>query len=213
MSTIVTVIFASLATVSFLFFYWRHLHEDYILQKIFQSGFYQVVAALLGAFVFHLISKNTHQTAIYRPQQLWFWGLVVGLIISFFIIKWKFKFRMNEVFEASTAGFLYAMFFVLSSQLFINFSLSFIISIAFIVLLIVIFHYLKANYKKFGWYHSGKVGFASFVTLGILFITRAVFAIFLRPNMISFVGRIDGLISVTLAFVIFLQLYNLSRKK
>lgn len=213
MSTILTVFFGILATVLFLFFYWRHLHEDYTVQKIFQSGFYQIFTGFSGIIIFYFLSKTTSQTAIYKPDQLWFWGLILGIIIGFLVVKWKFKFRMNEVLEASTAGFLYATICVVVLEIFRNFDLSLVIAGGFIIFLIMLFYYLKNNYKKFGWYHSGKIGFASLVTLTVFFIVRGVVAIFLRPNMISFIGRIDGLISVAIAFVVFLQLYNLSQRK
>ena len=84
--------------------------------------------------------------------------------------------------------------------------------LAFIVILIMVFmaYWLDTHYKSFAWYKSGKIGFAGMATLGIIFLIRSLIAIS-GITMLSFVGKIDAILSGVLAFGCFLLLYNLGR--
>jgi hypothetical protein len=79
-----------------------------------------------------------------------------------------------------------------------------------IILLIVLFYFLDAHYKKFTWYKSGRVGFTGLTTLGLLLLLRAAVAPIV-PDMLSFSGKYEAIISGILAFVSFLLVFNLAR--
>lgn len=189
-----------LGSLLFLFLFWRKLKEDYQVADIFTTSF-----ILLGiASVFFIISKK------FFPVW-WFWFLISGISLGLGLAIFKYKFKFYESLEALTLAFLpwlSLVFLVDSVKNGSVFSLGYYI---YLIGLLFLGFYLAANYKKIIWYKSGRVGFAGLFTLAIFFLVRAAVAL-LFPFMLSFVGKIEVILSGILAFIFFLMIYNLSRK-
>ena len=188
------------AVIMFLFLFWRQLKDDYPHQTIFTSSFY----VLLGITVFYFLSIN------YR-EEWWFWFSGAGALIGFLISVLRFDLKITETLDATLLAIntlVIASYFYLGS---IAGNIHLYFFALFHLALYILFWYLNENYKKFSWYRSGKIGFAGLATLGFYLIIRSLIALYF-PDMISFVGREDAMISATLAFISFLGLYNLSKQ-
>lgn len=194
----------------FLFFYWRRLKEDYTSTQIFTSGFYIISSILITSLIFVLgVSRLIHPSAVFSTSGLWFWGGIVGFMVGLGISIFRLNLKFFETFEAGILG----SFFWLSIIFLINSvkdsSLVSLIGFGVMTLLIFLFFFLEGKYKKFTWYRSGKIGFSGLAVSGIFFFARACLALFF-PFVLSFVGKLDALISGAISFILFLLLYNLS---
>lgn len=193
-------IIAAPAVILYLFLYWRRLKEDYPQQSIFSTAFFM----LIGIVIFSIISA-------YFRESWWFWFAVAGALIGFLLAVLKFGLKITENLDASFLALntlAVASYFYLGS---INGNFSAYLLVLLHLVLYLLFWVFDENYKKFRWYRSGKIGFAGFMTLGIYFLSRSLIALY-YPDMISFVGEIDAIVSGVLAFISFLGLYNLSRQ-
>lgn len=212
MSTALLVLANVIGSIVFLFFLWRRLHEDYQPTKVFLTGFYIIGGILIG-FVVSVLFVAPHLKRLYffDPQGLWFWGSLTGVAITLTLSLLHFKMRFFEGLEAASLG-LFFWFFILLFSYSLIYKISFVLIFSIIIAaLIFLFFYIDKKYKSFSWYKSGKVGFSGLTLLAIFFLVRAAIAI-LNPSMLSFIGKIDALISAILSFIFFLSVYNLSGK-
>ncbi len=194
----------------FLFFYWRRLKEDYTSSQIFTSGFYIIFLTLTVSLVFVLgLSRLIHSSAVFSTSGLWFWGAMIGFILGLGLSIFKLNLKFFETFEAGILGsfFWLSIIFLIDSVK--DSSLVSLIGFAVMVLLIFLFFFFEGKYKKFTWYRSGKIGFSGLAVSGMFFFIRACLALFF-PFVLSFVGKLDALISGGVSFILFLLLYNLS---
>ncbi len=198
---ILKTIFSLLAALSFLFFFWRKLREDYTQNQVFNVGFY----SLLGIFVFSIFSNY------YFPVYM-FWLSFLGAIVGLVVGINRFHFRLFESLEAWISGNISVLFFFYIYESVIKFDLFNAYAALFSAFLIFLFLFLDKHYKKFNWYKSGRVGFSGLIIMGIFFLTRSLIAIVI-PNMLFFVGKIDAIISGVLAFISFLTLFNLAKRE
>ena len=124
----------------------------------------------------------------------------------------KFKLRFYETFEAlilSGMPLISLMFFKDSmSSSSLNSFLAFVGSLV----LIFLSYWLDVNYRNFVWYKSGKIGFAGLTTAALFFLARTVIAIN-GLTMISFVGKIEAIISGAVVLVCIGLLINLGKEK
>ncbi len=187
-------------SVVFLFILWHRLKEDYSHKIILDTGFLVIVGLILS----QLISK------FFLPAW-WFW-LAVGvgsLALGFSIYRNKLK--LFETIDAAVSGIFPWLLLVF---LYSSVSTKNIYTLGgfFVILAIyLLYHFLNSQYKKFSWYHSGKVGFSGLTTIGTFFLFRT-FAGTLLTDMLSFVGKEDMFISGLLAFLAFLGVFHLSRQ-
>lgn len=184
----------------FSFFFWRKLKEDYLESQIFTSIF-----IILGTVLLLLLISLKFFPA------WWFWMAFLGFILGLGLATSRFRLRFYETLEAgivSAFPWLACAFFYDGIKNSSWFSLAYFI---FILLFLVLYQTLNVRYKDFGWYKSGKIGFAGLTTLGVFFLTRGVIAI-LFPFVLSFVGELEAIVSGTMAFLVFLAVFNLSKK-
>lgn len=197
---VIQVFFTAIAVSLFLFNFWKKLKDDYTQNQIFTTGFY----ILLGLGVGNIISNS------FLPVW-WFWmslaGGLVGLMIGFF----RFSLRIIETLDAAIGAGLNLFAIALLANWYFGKSTYALIGFAFTLLFIFFYKLLDKHYKKFTWYKSGRVGFSGLATSGTFFLLRGLIALRL-PDVLSFAGRIDIVISAVLAFVSFFALLNLSRK-
>lgn len=184
----------------FLFIFWKRLKEDYASEIVFKSATYILVCFLAG----YVLSLR------YFPQAYLYFGFL-GSLIGVWLTIFKLKIKFYELTDAMVLSFLPWLsltFFKDSIQ-----SSSFVSFAAFLYVLLIIFlyYYFDTHYKEFTWYKSGKVGFSGMAALGLIFITRSLVAV-VGISVLSFVGRFEGIVSGTFAFIAFLLLYNLGRK-
>ncbi len=202
LSILLKLILILLSTLVFLFLVWQRLKEDYTRNQIFTLAISSLLALYVGGGIGLLASKLT-PSPIFNPTGLWFWfGLLLSAATTLLLI-FKFHMRIYEVVEGYvlgliSLGFLWSIIFFLPG-------------IIVFLLLYVVFFIIDLKYKEFSWYKSGKMGLAGLTCLALFFILRAVVAI-VNPNMVSFIGRVDALVSAVVAFTLFLSVYNLSEK-
>ena len=184
----------------FLFLFWKRLKDDYIQDQIFSTGFYAILACAL----FFLLSK-------FLLPKWWFWFGFWGFLIGIFGGVLKFKLRVYEILDATFFSVVPAIFTIslyYSTRQSDWYLLGHSVLLALVFLLYL---YLNRNYKRFSWYKSGRIGFAGLSASGFYFLTRAVIA-FWFPFMVSFIGKMEPILSGVLAFLVFLLTFNLSVK-
>ena len=120
--------------------------------------------------------------------------------------------RGYETAEAAGVAILPWIFLVFITDSIMNQSIYSFFYALTAVLAGIIYLILNSKYKEFSWYASGRVGFAGLTAIGIFFLLSGIIA-FIFPDMLSFVGKIDALISGMVAFVVFLSVFNLAREK
>lgn len=185
----------------FTFLVWKRLREDYSRDTIFGLGFLVVSGLILG----NLLSK-------YFTSGFWFWGEIAGILLGLAVSLIKFRLRFYETLEAlilgslAWFGFFWLVIF-LRNPVIVSF-----LMVLLIACLLVLFGLFEANYKDFSWYHSGKVGFSGLTVAAIFFLARAVIASFF-PTLLSFAGRSEVFLAASCSFLLFLLVYNLSRKE
>lgn len=209
MSTIL-VFFLSLI---FTFSFWRKLKEDYLSTQIFNTSFFVIIGILLGLLIpKYLFIPIFGSKASLAESGIYFWLAVVGGMAGFLFAYLRVKFRFLETFEAFGVSFLLCFSLWVLSHAITNQSINSLLYSLVLGLLIMVFTFLDKKYKKFTWYKSGKVGFAGLTTFGVFFLVRALIALPF-PFVLSFLGRIESIVSSIIAFVFFLALYNLLQQK
>jgi hypothetical protein len=193
------ILFTIIAAVTFLFLFWRKLREDYTANQIFNTGFY----SLFGLFAFSIFAQ-------YYFFSFTYWISLVGSLIGLVAGINRFKFRTFESIEAWVAGSLGIMFWFYVHETVRKFNLFDSYAALVLAFLLFLFLYLDKHYKRFGWYKSGRVGFAGMAIMGTYFLIRCAVAMTF-PNMLFFVGKTDALLSGILAFFSFVTVYNLSK--
>jgi hypothetical protein len=193
------IAFNTLGVLIFLFVFWKRLREDYPISQIFTTGLYMIAGISLAV----IISAKFFGS--------WgFWLSFIGAALGLALGVLKFKLRFFETFEAGVTATLPWLGVVFLSDSIEKSNISSFIGFIVIILLIVLFYFLDAHYKKFTWYKSGRVGFTGLTTLGLLLLLRAAVAPIV-PDMLSFSGKYEAIISGILAFVSFLLVFNLAR--
>ena len=197
---IVNVVFMFLGIFIFLFFFWKRLKEDYLSSQIFTSAFYVVLAILLAKALSLRFFPN-----------YWFWAALAATALAIAIGILRYHLRAFEALEAVGVGLLPWLGLTFLADFANNSASPSGLSALVVASLIVLFFFLDARYKSFAWYKSGRVGFAGLTVLGIFFLIRAAVAAFFT-NMLSFMGPRESILSGTIAFVLFLTVFNLARQ-
>lgn len=185
----------------FLFIFWKRLKEDYSSDIIFESA----SSILIGMGLSLMVST------LFFPGYF-FWSEIVGMLIGLTVMVFKFKLRFYESLESTIlAGmpFVALMFF---RDSIVNSSLHSFLAFVSMLVLIFLSYWLDVNYKSFTWYKSGRIGFSGLSVAIIFFVTRSIIAI-VGINMLSFVGKIEPFISITIALICIGLLVNLGIKK
>lgn len=184
-----------------MFFVWRRLKEDYSSEIVFSLAVFVLLGLVAGFFA----SK-------YLLPAAWFWFEVAGVLAGFGLSAVKFKLKFYETFEAVSLALLIWLSIGWLAVFLITPSVYSFLACLLIILLVVLFFLLDANYKDFTWYKSGRIGFAGFVTLGAFFLTRCAIASFF-PTLLSFAPKSEVYLSGSASFIVFLLVYNLSRER
>lgn len=190
-----------LGILIFLFLFWKRLKEDYSSEIIFESATFILVG----------IGVGWAASAKFFPDWF-FWASLSGGIAGLLFAILRFKVKFYETLEAFIISSLPWLGLIFLKDSVMRSSLSSFL--AFLVILIMVFvsYYFDTHYKKFGWYRSGKIGFAGLATAALMFLVRSAIAIVKVP-VLSLVGLGEGIISGALVFVCFLLLFNLGRIK
>jgi hypothetical protein len=190
-----------LGILIFLFLIWKKLKEDYSYEKIFSLATLILTCLLVG----FLISKKI-------LPEFWFFLELIGVGIGFTIGILKYKLKFFETFEGVIIGLLPIVTLFFLSDSIKNSSLSSFLAFWLSLICIFLFFLVNTYYRSFPWYKSGRVGFSGVFIAGLFFLIRALISLFF-PDVISLSGNFEGLISGTLAFILFLLLFNLSRSE
>ena len=145
-----------------------------------------------------------------NKEGIWFWTSLLGGFVLFVIGIFRYKLKFFEAFEAFLIGAV-SWFFIITFFLSLEKGdLKWLLYSASVFVLILGFFGLEKKYRQFSWYKSGKVGFSGFAIAAVFFLIRSVIAI-ISPDMLSFLGRIDAIISAIASFICFLVVYTLSQ--
>lgn len=211
MSNLISI-FYFVGFLPFLFIFWKRLREDYSSSQIFESGLIIILSMTISMLLFHFgLSRIIPTSTIFLPEGLWFWGGVVGSLIGLIVSILRLNLRFFETFESAFVGLLIWISIVFLTNSIKDSSLFSLVAGIVCLILVFLFFFLSGRYRKFTWYRSGKIGFTGLAVSGIFFFTRAITAL-IFPSMMSFVGRIDALLSALVSFILFLLLYNLAEK-
>lgn len=201
------------STIIYFFYGWRRLREDLDRDKLFDQLSIIYISVLLSSFSLQILlgSRIKPIGEVFNPNGIWFWGGILGYIISYIFILGKEKIRYNELFQATSTGYLYMLTFLFAMHYYLSRTLISLYAFALLVIFLILYFVLEINYKKFNWYKSGKRGFASFLLFGLIFSLKAVVSYYFF-DMFTSIGYVGTVFSSALAFLMFYTLYNLSQE-
>lgn len=195
-----TVVFNTFGIFFFLFIFWKRLKEDYVSNMLFTMAFYIIVGVFLG-----------RAASFYFLPQWWFWTSFVGLLLGYFIGILRYKLKVFESMDALVPGIIFWLSFYFLQGAIVTSNLPGLLASVYLLVLGILYFIFDKHYKSFSWYKSGRIGFSGLTVLGILFLSRAIVAATF-PNVLSFVGTLDVILSAVIAFIAFLSVFNLARK-
>lgn len=201
MSTFLTFISLVIVAIFCMFIVWRSLREDYKESQIFSFLFMVAIGALLGYFA----------SGFLLPE-LRFW-MTIGFGAIFGMLRARrLSMHFFEVTEAITPAFLIYLLFLEILIITKNFSFNFLLLVepVIITLSLVVFYLLANNYRKFLWYPSGKVGFASLGALSLFFFIRGLFPLiakFAFPILVFNFSTFDIILGMVLTLATLVTLY------
>lgn len=184
----------------FLFIFWKRLKEDYSSEIIFSAGF----LVLFTRIVFWFGSKYLGETWFFW---LAFFGSFLGLLYSVY----KFKMRFFETFEAFVLGSIPTLSFLFLEDSIKNSSLTSFITFILTLILLLVFYLVDSNYRKFGWYKSGKIGLSGLLTLLLFFLMRVGASVF-SITVLTFAVGYEIYLSGGMAVLSGIGIFILSRK-
>jgi len=185
----------------FIFIFWKKQKEDYSSEIIFKSAF----TIIFGIIAFSIVGMN------FAPNAF-LWLELVGAATGVTLSVNQYKIRFYESLDAMVIAIMPWLALLFLKDSVVNSSLSSFIAFIIILFLIFVYYFFDQHYKDFGWYKSGKIGFAGLMTLGIFFLIRSAIASF-GITVLSFVSRFEAVVSGVFAFVCFLLVVNLARQK
>lgn len=189
------------ASIIFLFVYFRKLKEDFLPSQIFRDGTIILFLTSLGAII----------STAFVPG-LWFWLSAIGFLIGFVVAIIRSRIPLFEGLEASTIGVFWLLFFYYLFQVIKIPEIPQFAGLLGIIFTFIIYLFFTFNYKRFTWYRSGKIGFAGLATLACFFLIRAI-TVLLFDNVLSLgSGRYDAIASGIVAFGLFFWLIRISLK-
>ncbi|MBI3290548.1 hypothetical protein HYZ78_04085 [Candidatus Microgenomates bacterium] len=174
MSNVLQFIVLTLGIYFSLFLFWRLLHEDYEDSDIFSLWFVSLSGGILGYFVFNF----------FFPQNALSVSLGIALLFTMLRAR-RIRMKLFEILESAIPSIFIFLVFVLISQMIWEISIPILVDLLLVALALGLFMFLKARYRRFLWYPSGKIGFASLATVLVYFVIRAAVALTLG-TMLSF---------------------------
>lgn len=196
------MIIANILGIFILFYFlWNKLKDDYQYEKIFNLAFIVLFGLILG----FLISK-------YFLKDYWFWTCLLGILLGFSIGLKKQKMKFFESFEGLVIGSISWISLLFLTDSINNSSLSSFIAFWMTLVCVFIFFFAASHYRSFTWYKSGRVGFSGVTTALVFFIFRTIASLFFK-NVISLSGKFEIYLSSSVALILFLILYSLSKSK
>lgn len=197
------IFFNILGLLVFLFFYYKRLKEDYGSQIIFSTGF---IIAIVGGLFF-----AASQIIDFLPKQYWYWFALLGATLGYLFSLLRYRLKLFESLEAFGVGLLFWQGLIFLAHSILETSVFSLGATLVIIGVLILFFFFEGVYKNLAWYRSGRVGFSGLVTLGTFFLIRSAIALSF-DNVLSFVGKIDAIVSSVIALGLFLALYLLARK-
>lgn len=198
---LVNIAVSFLGILALLFIFWKRLKEDYASEIIFKSAIFILVGIGVGWGWSQRFFPNW-----------FFWTSLTGALMGLLLAILKFKLKFYESLEAFIISSFPWLAFMFLEDSVVNSSLSSFL--AFVAVLIVVFvsYWLDTHYKGFTWYKSGRIGFAGLATAALVFLVRSILATG-GVTMLSFVGRLESVLSGIAAFICFLLLFDLARRE
>ena len=190
MSNFVSFLILVLGVFLSLFLFWKFTRDDYEDSDIFALWFIALTGGFVGFFIVNLFWRADSLLA----------GLVTAVLLGAFRAR-RLKMKLFEILEASVPSIFLFLLFVLLSWAVFGITTGLVADVVIIVLVLALFFLFKANYRRFLWYPSGRVGFASLATVAIYFIVRAIVASF-APMVLSLILVLFSPIA-TLTFCLF----------
>lgn len=160
------------------FCFWKLVKDDYENEDIFSLGFIIILGGILGFILLRLTFSQESLPGL----------LAFGLIFGFWRAR-RLKMKIFEILEGLVpALFIFLLFFLILQTLSLANYLKISLELGLIILALAGFFLLHRSFRRFLWYPSGKVGFASLASLTAYFFSRAAIELLL-PNMLFLFSR------------------------
>jgi hypothetical protein len=190
--------------IIYLFLFWRKLREDYYQEALFSLSLVQV-----------LVLTGLYWLIQYRLVLNFYYLEVVFVVIAYLLVSLWFKrgeVNKIEIIEGSLIAYWWVNLFWCTLLLFKDWShwQSLGLEVFVTVLSLVVYLIVNNNYKKFGWYRSGRVGIAGLTALGAALLLKGS-VVFVFPTVFHF--PIAPLIFGAFAFLDFMLVYMLANQK
>ena len=198
---VLKIIFILSANILFLYFFWKRLKEDYLADYVFTAAIYIIFAVVISQVV----------SMRFFPQW-WFWVGFVATLAGLTGGIYRYRLRIVESVEALFLSTLPVLILIFTYHFVITREYGNLLASIYLLFLTFAFFFFDKHYKRFAWYKSGRIGFSGLTIAGVFFLTRSAVASFF-PDMLSFSGKHEVYVSALVAFVAFLGVFTLARKK
>lgn len=201
--SIIFVISMFFGSILGMFVAWRRLREDYVSKLIFNTLFVVLIYTYFITFFTYLLTKDLNGSAVFIPTNLWFWSGFFTFMLTVVYVSKKYRIKLNELFNNLVLTWIVILMIG-------TLSVNYYYSVFFLVLMLV-YLYVDANYLKYNWYVSGKIGFSGLFLFALFFGARAIVVV-VFTDIISIIGKVDFIFSAIIAFLSAFSLYNIGKK-
>ncbi len=146
----------------YLYLFWKRLKEDYAPEKVFNLAVLVLAGVLIGKIV-----------SVYFAVNYQFWVSFASGFIFYLAGIYRMKINFFESLDAITVSYLPWISLLFLTDAVKERSLYNFLAFWVCLVLIFIYFFLNANYKKFTWYKSGRIGFSGVVTLFLAFLVKS----------------------------------------
>lgn len=165
--SILAFLLTPLSFFVFAFVLWRRLEEDYANDKIFLLTLGLMVSMVVGNWIFG------------RFPLFSFWAsLALVVAIGAYSVK-KLDFRLFEVVDAVAPAWFWFLLLGSLAGFLSTRTIEALVEPAIAALALLGFTFFNARYRTFSWYPSGKIGFAGVGSLGLYFLSRSIFGVYI----------------------------------
>lgn len=217
------------------FFLWRRLKDDYpeedLLTLSLVAGLFGLVGAraVSIAFGFERFGWNVSKwLALAKTPGLSMYGALLGVLVGTWLFSKKLSLRFWEVWDAVWEGMMWVTMFVgvgafMSSVLpgretEVALGVEMIgiagkrhpVSLYIVgsaILILVIMAYVRANYRKYRWYPSGKVGFVGLFGTAVSGLTLLILESLITRGIYFGKFKLEQVFAAAIALLPILMIY------
>jgi len=198
MNLISLILSAVVGSVVFLFIFWSKLKDDYIANQIFSVAFISIFLSLILGI-----------SSLFIFKQYWFWLMILGFSLGLALGILKFKLKAYETVNGAVGGLILFFTIFISTISILEKDWLSLGHATILLMAFMIYVFIEKNYKLLIWHKSGRIGISGLLSMAVYFLIRTIIA-FIFPDMISFVGSFDSVVSGLVFIVLVISALNLS---